>query len=103
MTSQNDLEVLREEIARLRQQVDALQGSGAARKTGPGRRDRGRSLLVAGGLVACLVLAAAGTAQALPGKNTVDSGDIKNGQVKTVDLGANAVKSAKIADGTVSG
>ena len=33
-----------------------------------------------------LFIALAGTAYALPGKNTVDSGDIRNGQVKTADI-----------------
>jgi hypothetical protein len=36
--------------------------------------------------VIALVVAATGVATALPGKNTVDSGDIANGQVKKNDL-----------------
>ena len=36
--------------------------------------------------VIALVLAVTGAAVALPGKNSVDSGDIKNGQVKKGDL-----------------
>jgi hypothetical protein len=41
-------------------------------------------------VVACLALVVAlgGTAIALPGKNTVNSGDIKNRQVKPADLNA---------------
>jgi hypothetical protein len=34
-----------------------------------------------------LLAALSGSATALQGKNTVDSGDIKNGQVKNKDLG----------------
>lgn len=59
-------------------------------------------MLVAG-IATCLALATVGGAQALPGKNTVDSGDIINGQVKTKDLGANAVKGPKVADNSLTG
>jgi hypothetical protein len=38
-----------------------------------------------------LIAALSGTAVALPGSNTVDSGDIKNGQVKRVDIATGAV------------
>jgi hypothetical protein len=55
------------------------------------------------GYVALFAFAIGGVAQALPGKNTVDSGDIKNGQVKTRDLNANAVKGSRVKDGTLSG
>jgi hypothetical protein len=44
-----------------------------------------------------------GTAIALPGKNTVDSGDIKNGQVKGKDIGRNAVTGAKVKNGALTG
>lgn len=60
-----------------------------------------------------LAVALSGTAMALPGKNTVNSGDIVNKQVKPRDLAvgavkapklaANSVRSAKIRDGEVSG
>lgn len=50
-----------------------------------------------------LVLATAGGAQALPGTGTVDSGDIKNGQVKRIDLANDAVNSAKVAPNTITG
>ena len=60
-----------------------------------------------------LLAALSGTAVALPGKNTVDSGDIINGQVKTKDIrnGAvtrkkvknNAVNSAKVANDSLTG
>jgi hypothetical protein len=59
-------------------------------------------------VVACIALVAAlgGTAIALPGKNTVNSGDIKNRQVKPADLSA-ASKSPRAfahvtADNTVT-
>ena len=46
-----------------------------------------------------LTVALSGTAVALPGSNTVTSGDIKNKQVKSADLASNAVTSAKVKDG----
>jgi hypothetical protein len=48
-----------------------------------------------------LVAALSGTAVALPGVNTVDSGDIKNGQVKGKDIRKNAVTGVKIKNGAV--
>jgi hypothetical protein len=60
-----------------------------------------------------LLAALSGTAVALPGKNTVDSGDIKKnavkssdiakGAVKTADLANNAVRSAKVRNNTLTG
>ena len=46
-------------------------------------------------------LALTGTAVALPGVNTVDSGDIINGEVKAPDLAGESVNASKIADGSV--
>jgi hypothetical protein len=48
-----------------------------------------------------LLAALSGTAVALPGTNTVDSGDIKNGQVKNKDIRNNAVTGGKVKDGAV--
>jgi hypothetical protein len=48
-----------------------------------------------------LLAALSGTAVALPGKNTVDGGDIKKNAVKSSDIAKNAVKSADIAKGAV--
>jgi hypothetical protein len=48
-----------------------------------------------------LLAALSGTAVALPGVNTVDSGDIRNGQVKGKDIGKNAVTGRKIKNGAV--
>src|SRR5688500_861979 len=54
--------------------------------------------------VLALFLAVGGaTAIALPGTNTVNSGDIRNGQVKTRDLAANAVSGAKVKLDTLTG
>jgi hypothetical protein len=50
-----------------------------------------------------LLAALSGTATALQGKNTVDSGDIKNGQVKTKDIAKNAVTGAKVKNGSLTG
>jgi hypothetical protein len=49
-----------------------------------------------------LLAALSGTAVALPGVNTVDSGDIRNRQVKAKDIGRNAVTSPKIKNGAVT-
>jgi hypothetical protein len=62
-----------------------------------------RSVLHAAGWALVLGVAAlVGTAQALPGINTVDSGDIINGEVLRADLGGNAVNSAKVANGSLT-
>ena len=50
-----------------------------------------------------LLAALSGTAIALPGKNTVDSGDIKNGQVKGKDIRGNAVTGAKVKADSLTG
>ena len=60
-----------------------------------------------------LLAALSGTAVALPGKNTVDSGDIKrnavrssdvrSGAIRTADIRNNAVTSAKVRNNTVTG
>jgi len=57
----------------------------------------------AAGYATVLLLGVSGSAQALPGTGTVDSGDIKNGQVKTVDLAGNAVTSGKVAPNAITG
>jgi len=48
-----------------------------------------------------LIVALSGTAVALPGNNTVDSGDITNGQVKRVDIATGAVTSSKVSNGSL--
>jgi hypothetical protein len=48
-------------------------------------------------------LALSGGAYALQGKNTVDSGDIKKGQVKKSDLAKNAVRSPTVKDESLTG
>jgi hypothetical protein len=50
-----------------------------------------------------LLAALSGTAVALPGKNTVDSGDIKKGAVKSADVGRNAVTGSKVKNDTLTG
>jgi hypothetical protein len=50
-----------------------------------------------------LVAAVAGTASALPGKNTVDSGDIRKGAVKRADIARNAVNGRKVRNGSIRG
>lgn len=54
------------------------------------------------GLVA-IFIAIGGTAVALPGKSTVDSGDIRNGQVKSADIGTGQVRSGDIGASQVRG
>ena len=96
-------------IARKRQKRSARAGLGA-------RRGENRRIGVQGdekpnsiagylrrhhlGLIA-IFIALTGTAAALPGKNKVDSGDIKAGQVKGSDLANNSVTSPKVADGSL--
>jgi hypothetical protein len=48
-----------------------------------------------------LLAALSGTAVALPGTNSVDSGDIKNRQVKGKDLANNAVTGAKVKNSAI--
>jgi hypothetical protein len=55
------------------------------------------------GYIALFAFAMAGTAGALPGRNKVDSGDIKNGNVRLNDLAANSVDSTKVADESLTG
>jgi hypothetical protein len=50
-----------------------------------------------------LLAALSGTAMAIPGKNTVDSGDIKKGAVKRGDIARNAVTGAKVRNGSLTG
>src|SRR5215207_7403366 len=50
-----------------------------------------------------LLAALSGTAIALPGSNTVDSGDIINGQVKGKDIRNNAVTAKKVKNGSLTG
>jgi hypothetical protein len=50
-----------------------------------------------------LLAALSGTAVALPGVNTVDSGDIKNGQVKNKDIRKNAVTGKKVKNRSLGG
>lgn len=54
------------------------------------------------GLVA-IFIALGGTALALPGRNTVDSGDIKNGQVRSADIGTGQVRTADVLDNGLTG
>jgi hypothetical protein len=69
--------------------------------TSAGVREHLRSNVV--GYVALFLVVAGGAASALPGRNTIDSGDIKRGQVKTSDLATGAVGSAKVADDALTG
>ena len=55
------------------------------------------------GYIALFAFAIGGVAQALPGKNTVDSGDIRKGQVRARDLGGGAVTNPKLAPSAVDG
>lgn len=55
------------------------------------------------GYIALFCFVIGGAAQALPGKNRVDSGDIKRGQVRTSDLANAAVTTPKLAADAVTG
>jgi hypothetical protein len=54
------------------------------------------------GLIAVFI-ALSGTAAALPGKNSVDSGDIKKGGVRKSDIRKNAVRGSKVRNNTLKG
>jgi hypothetical protein len=49
-----------------------------------------------------LFFALSASAYALPGTNTVDTGDIVNGQVKTADIGAGQVGTSDLANNSVN-
>jgi hypothetical protein len=55
------------------------------------------------GYIAIFLFATGGLAQALPGKNSVDSGDIEKGQVKSADVRNNGVKGIDLRDEGVTG
>jgi hypothetical protein len=55
------------------------------------------------GYLALFLFAVGGTATALQGRNSVDSGDIRSGQVRTSDLAIGAVTRAKIRSNAVNG
>jgi hypothetical protein len=50
-----------------------------------------------------LLAAVGGTAAALPGKNTIDSGDIRKGAVKRSEIARNAVNGRKVAKNSITG
>jgi hypothetical protein len=50
-----------------------------------------------------LLLALCGTAIALPGRNTVDSGDIKKSGVRSGDIAKNAVTGSKVKNNSLKG
>ena len=52
---------------------------------------------------AALLASLSGTAVALPGKNRVDSGDIKKGAVKASDIAKNAVRGGNIKNDSLTG
>jgi hypothetical protein len=54
------------------------------------------------GYIALFCFAISGTAEALPGLDSVDSGDIKNRQVKRKDLASNSVSSQNVIDGSLT-
>jgi hypothetical protein len=54
------------------------------------------------GYIALFCFAITGTAEALPGLNSVDSADIKNRQVKRKDLAHNSVGSQNVIDGSLT-
>lgn len=55
------------------------------------------------GYIALFCFAMAGTAGALPGSNSVNSGDIRDGKVKLQDLGTDSVDSSKVVDDSLGG
>lgn len=68
---------------------------------GEGEKMHVRSAVL--GLTAVLVLVSAGAAQSLSGENTVNTGDIKDGEVYGRDLHDGAVTGVKVKDETLTG
>lgn len=64
------------------------------------RRRPSAAMLVA---FVALIAALSGTAVALPGKNTIDSGDIKKAAVKASDIAKNAVNGVKVKPNSLTG
>jgi hypothetical protein len=64
--------------------------------------DRTNVLHATGWALVLTVAALFGTAQALPRTNTVDSGDLLNGEVLRADIGGNAVNSAKVLNDSLT-
>lgn len=91
------------EIEELRRRLEALEDGARS-----GRRPRNRIAAAPrpGTWVAALTVvavAAAGSAQALPGRNTVTSDDIVNGAVRGPDLGRDAVTGPKVRADSLTG
>lgn len=55
------------------------------------------------GYTALTVILTAGAAQSLAGSNTVDTGDIVDGQVTYSDIRSNAITGSKILDNSITG
>jgi hypothetical protein len=55
------------------------------------------------GFATLIVLLSAGAAQSLSGTNTVDSGDIVDGQVAYSDIRSNAITGSKVLDNSIAG
>jgi hypothetical protein len=95
---------LLQKIERLELQVEALTNERIP-KVDRASRHRDRRQIVSGfGLFAvALLIAGTMSASALSGTNTVDSGDIKAGEVKGSDIAADVVTGAKVKDGSLTG
>ncbi|RNL59952.1 hypothetical protein EFK50_21425 [Nocardioides marmoriginsengisoli] len=105
---------LRQTIERLEAEIEALKSDRIPTVDRASKR-RDRRQIVAGLALFVVAVMVGGTvsASALSGINTVDSGDIKNGQVKSADIGTEqvygndikngAVASADVADNSLTG
>ena len=67
------------------------------------QRLRGLSPTTVIALIALFAAIGGGSAIALEGRNSVDSGDIRNGQVKKQDIRKNAVRSVKVKNNNLRG
>jgi len=93
----HEIELLKAEIATLKE--ERLPQVDRASK----RRDK-RQVFAGFGLFAvAIVIAGTMSASALTGTNTVDTGDIKDGNVRTGDIYTNAVIGSKVKDGALRG
>jgi hypothetical protein len=94
---------LTDRLAAQERQLNALQGRVPSLERAAARRARLSTMRALAIGTAAIVLSAAGAAIALPGTNTVDSGDIVDGQVRNADIANGQVGGRKVTDRSLGG
>lgn len=104
MSRDAELSDLAAHVEQLRAELSALRSQSIPRvERASKRRDRRQVVAGMAAFVVAVSLGGLGGAQALGGSNTVFTDDIVDGNVRTVDIAAGAVTSAKLADGSLRG